>query len=73
MEQFIINFWEIISGLLIVVFLAITWKAEIGADDDHVQARRTLGAHDTVGTGSRACRLHATVVERHDELLQSRD
>jgi len=31
MEQFIINFWEIISGLLIVVFLAITWKAEIGA------------------------------------------
>ena len=31
MENFIINFWEIISGLLIVVFLAITWKAEIGA------------------------------------------
>jgi hypothetical protein len=31
MENFIINFWEIISGLLIVVFLAITWKAEISA------------------------------------------
>jgi len=31
MENFIINFWEIISGLLFVVFLAITWKAEIGA------------------------------------------
>jgi len=31
MENFIINFWEIISGLLLVVFMAITWKAEIGA------------------------------------------
>ena len=31
MENFIINFWEIISGLLVVLFLAVTWKAEIGA------------------------------------------
>ena len=31
METFIINFWEIISGLLVVLFLAVTWKAEIGA------------------------------------------
>lgn len=31
MEQFIINFWEIISGLIFIAFLGVTWKAEIGA------------------------------------------
>jgi hypothetical protein len=31
MENFVINFWEIISVLLLVLFIAINWKAEIGA------------------------------------------
>jgi hypothetical protein len=29
METFVITYWEIISGLLVVIFLGITWKAEI--------------------------------------------
>ena len=28
METFVITYWEIISGLLVVIFLGITWKAE---------------------------------------------
>ena len=31
MEQFIINFWEVISGLILIAFLGVTWKAEIGS------------------------------------------
>jgi len=31
MESFITTYWEILSGLVIVIFLGITWKAEVSA------------------------------------------